>query len=441
MSKTIFKRLAEVQILHDYFLTMADGVSFFERNKDEKKLLLEKRIMSGMYSGASLFEMAPLRGTKERMRENKILFAATPIGFILGAEVDEVPDAGEIRYRPVAQITAGTILSFFLKPKLPYFKSFTNTSLTSPYPAGYYFTNKDKQELTETTVPPQTSLPLTNAAPAPVTGASYEMGTVLNFGGTLRQALQKTDGTNPAHWEDVVDRRFITDADKILLPHNFLYRFTGDQLVTHAEITLEDPGNTIIKKIVKDSVEPMEAIYLNFTKVDENDQASAEIPSGIYTLKVKRNGSPETTQTVYLGEEEYSSDYFGLVQLRFDEQNSPFSLIDAQGFLKTKVDAATQKVSHPVFEIRLQNRRSFWRYHKTSDFSTDEINATSAHLEASGTHLLIAKKPKGLTAGLIPFRNGTDLMLPHPKTPNIRVEQDKIYSDIFINQSNTLLKS
>lgn len=439
MGKTIFKRLAEVQIFHDYFLTMADGTSFFELNKGEKEKLLERKISRGLYSGSQIFEIAPQNNLK--LCENKILFAQTVLGFILGVEVDEIVEAGEKKYKPVYDIPKNVTLSFLLKSKLPYFKSLTNIRLKPPYPAIYYFTNKDRQELVENSVPPHTSLPLSQNATTPQNGEVYEMGTLLDFGTSVKEAIQQTSGSDLANWENVEDRKFVTYADNMLLPHNFHYRFSLDQHATEVEAVLEDTGNNEIKKIAKTSTEPMASFFLNFTKIDENDDASDEIASGRYYLKLKINGAPELVHSIYLSEELYQRDYFGIVELRFDEENSPFSLLDAQGFLRTKIDAAMQKVPHPVFEIRFENRRSYWRYNKDNAFTANEINTTSSYLNKATANVLVAKEPKGLTASLVPFHNGSILLLPHPKTPNIRVEQDKIYSEIYINQSNGLLKN
>ena len=438
MGKIVFKRLAEVQILHDYFLTMADGTSFFEKNKSEKEKFLDQRINQGLYYAGSIFKIAPI--TAERLRDNKILFAETASGFILGVEVDEVIDAGELRFKPVHDISKKLNLSFSMVPRLPYFKSLTSLVLDRSFPSIYFFTNKKATVLNENTVPAYTSLPLSKKALSPQAGEFYEMGTILNFGGNIREANQRTDGNDPLHWEDIEERRFVTRADKILLPHNFHIKFKDDQLVTQAEVSLEDAGNIEIKKIIKNSAEPLQDISLNFTKIDENDENSAAIPSGNYHLKLKINGLPELVYTIILNDDLYERQNFGVVNLGFEEENSPYSLLDSQGFLKTKIEAGGQKISHPIFEIRLRNRRSYWRYKKNTDFTPAEIAATSSHLDVAATNLLVAKKPKALTETLVPFKNGTSLLLPTPKTAGIRVENDKIYSEIYINQSNGLLK-
>lgn len=441
MGKTLFKRLAEVQIIHDYFLTLADGASFFEKNREEKQLLLEQRMTRGSLAAHAMFDILPDQVTQDRIREYKLVFARTPLGFVIAAEVEEETDAGETRYRPTFPIPPDVAFSFCLKSKLADFRSLTNVGLASPFPAIFYFTNKDKQEFVETTLPPHTSLPISLGAPPAQGSMTYEMGSLLDFGGIIREATRNTLGSNPSNWEDMPDRKFVSLADNILLPHSFAYKFRPDQAPVQVKIILEDLSNNEVKTINKSGSEPLDSVSLNFVKVDENDETSADIPSGPYNLKVSLNGTPEIVHPVLLNDRLYQRECFGIIDIRMDEENSPFSLLDTNGFLQAKIDAAAQHIPHPVFEIRLENRRTYWRYHKEMDFTVDEINATSGHLDATGPRLLITKKPKELTETLVPFQNGSTLLLPHPARPNIRVEQDRIYSEIYINQSNGLLKN
>lgn len=440
MSDSVFKRLFEIQILHDYFLTTADGTSFFDKNEADKRELLKAKLAYSLYDIKDIFLIEPAGTTALRMSEYKLTMHKTALGFIVGAEVNTVNQAGETYYKPRYDLNNSVNLTFSITPKLTFFNSITNLSFSPPVPAIYYFTNKGKEEFNEAVVPAYKSLPLADKVMEHQNGKSYEMGTVVNFGGTIREALQHTDGNNPAHWEDIEDKRFVTEADRILLPPVFSYTFNKEDDVTQFEALLEDESNNEIKKISKNSVEAMESVLLNFTKIDETDEDSEDILTGFYTLKVKINERADVVYPVYLNSEIYLNDYLGVVDIRLDEINSPFSLLDSSGFLKTKIDASNQKISHPVFEIRFKNRRTYWRYNREGDFSPAEVAATSAHLQHQ-SEKLISKKPKALTETLAPFKNGTSLMLPHPGVPSVKVEKEKVVSEIFINQSNRLLSN
>ncbi|MBP0904196.1 hypothetical protein ACFSKN_08055 [Mariniflexile gromovii] len=442
MGSTVFKRLFEIQILHDYFLTAVDGVSFFDNNEVFKKDLLVKKLSNYLYDVNTIFEIEAVGNTKLRLSENKLIFKKTALGFIVGTEVDVVDQAGEIRYKPMYVPKSDTNLTFALKAHIPFFKSITNTSFKPAFPAIFYFTNKGKIEFDETTIPPYKSLPIATPANTHQNGLTYEMGAIVNFGGTIRQALQSTDGSDPTHWEDMDDKRFMTDADRILLPQNFQFVLKKDLNITQLDAVLEDLTSNPIKVINKTSLTPIEHVLFNFTKVDENNPNSADIPSGYYLLKIKLNGGLEVSHSIYLNNDIYSKDYLGIIDIRFDELNSPFSILDATGLLKTKIDVANNKVLHPIFELRLKNRKTYWRYTKNSDFSVSELVATSSHLQAQPQpEVLVSIKPKALTETLVPFQNGTSLILPHPKIASLKVERDKIFSEININQSNRLLSN
>lgn len=443
MSEIIYKKIAEVQILHNYFLTTSDGTSFFARNQPEKEDLLVKKLDRGIYDIREVFTIRPHEDTELRMNEYNLKMFTTPLGFVVGIEVLVENIGGETVFKPRLEVPDAVHLNFSIQPRVSFFKTITNTSFQPVFPAIHYFSNTDKLELDEITVPTYKSLQLTNKLRAHQLGMTHEMGALIDFAGTLREAIQKTDGSDPTHWEDIDDRGFVSDADRMLLPSNFAFSFRKEDAVLDASFVLEDAAALEVKTISKISTEVLEDVYLNFSKIDETDVNSPKIPSGFYTLKVTANAGPEISYPVYLNKAEYDKDLFGMIDLRFDEPNSPYSLLDAGGFLKTRITAADVLVPHPVFELRFKNRRTFWRYNSESVFSAGDITDTNGHLvpESVANEKLVSIHPKGLTETLVPFINGTSLVLPQPEIPSLRVEKEKIFSEIFINQSNRLLNS
>ena len=437
-STTFFKRVFEVQIFHDYFLTTGDGLSFFGRNQAKKNDLLLKKLIQTGYNVQNLFALEPISTTKLTMEQYRLIMKKTPLGFVVGTEVSMETQAGETLYRPHIPYGNDLSLTFSIRPLVSYFNSIGNLSLRPPLPSIYYFTNTDKAEFDEVAVPPFTSLPLPNRLRGHQNGMKHEMGAMIDFGGTAREALQRTDGNDPAHWEDIDDRRFVSDADRTLLPDNFNYPLRKEAGVTQLNFVLEDGTGTVIKTISKSGTTALEDVSLNFSKVDETDPGSESIAAGFYTLKVTENAGPEIQYPIYLNKQIYSNVYHGVVDIRSDEPDAPLGLLDANGFLKTRINAANEKIPHPIFEIRYKNRRTYWRYNKEVDFSAAEIAATAAHLEHDPT-MLVSLRPKGLTETLVPFFNGVSLLLPNPRNPSIKVEGERIFSEIFINPSNKLL--
>ena len=440
MSSIVFKKLFEVRILHDYFLTTEDGTSFFERNNDQKADLITKKLLYNIYDARDLFEIEPLESTKTRIKEYRLIVKNTNLGFLVGVEVHVENKMGEMVYRPRLEMDSFINLAFSIKSRVPFFKSFTNTTLKAKLPSIYYFTNKDKEAFNDID---HTSLPLSNKVHTHQDGNTYEMGALANFDGEVREALQDTDGNDPGHWQKIEDWRFVSDADRMLLPNTFTYRLSKEENVTQIEFTLKDESNNEIKKISKNGDEILGNINLNFAK----DDTLKSIESGFYTLSIKKNTGAEVLHKVYLNAEIYDKNYLGIIDIRLDEINSAYSLFDADGFLTRSIDPITQKKSHLIFELRFKNRRTYWRYNKESDFTNDEKNTTNQFLNEFSSVALVSDLPKALTKILIPFRKAVppnppqELMLPPPKLTSIRVEKNKIFSEIYINQSNRLIKN
>lgn len=437
MSSIIFKRLFEIQILHDYFLTTDEGISFFDMGKEDKKGLIAKKLTRGIYNINDFFEIEPLNNTETRISEYKLIVKNTALGILVGVEVDVESNAGEPVYKPRFEMDKNINLTFSIKPKIPFFKSITNINLRSKLPSIYYFTNKGKEKFEVATNPSFGTLPISRKALPHQNGKMYEMGAVVDFSGEIREALQYTDGSDANHWEIIEDRRIVSNADKILLPSKFNYTLAKEQNITQVEFILKDESDNEVKKINESGIEALGNIYLDFTK----DEALEKISSGFYTLTIKENAGPEVAYEVYLNSEMYDRNYFGIIDIRFDELNSPYSLLDGDGFLNRVIDETIPERLHRVYELRFKNRKTYWRYNKEGDFTVDEKNGTSSHLAPDPSGYLISNDPKALTETLVPFLNGASLVLPTPKISSIKIEGEKIFSEIYINQSNRLLKN
>ncbi|MEO0528158.1 MAG: hypothetical protein AAFZ89_13080, partial [Bacteroidota bacterium] len=328
MSNITFKRLFEVQFLHDYFLTSADGSSFFEKNEAEKREMIRKKLAHNIYDVKNLFEIIPSDTTRQRMSEYRLMMARTALGFIVGVQVTSEIQAGELVYKPDLAMDDSVHLEFSVSPKLPFFEAMSNLSLRYPLPSIHYFSNKDGQEFDEPVVPAYTSLPLSKNVQPHQPGLDYEMGAITDFGGTVREALQFTDGSDATHWEDIDDKRFVTDADKVLLPHHFIFPINPTDGITEVNFVLEDSTTAVIKTINITGVDPLQNVPVNFEFVDETIDDPVPIDSGFYNLKVQKNGGPEVVYAVNLNDDIYDKYAFAVIDIRMDEVASPFSLLD-----------------------------------------------------------------------------------------------------------------
>ena len=361
----------------------------------------------------------------------------TSIGFIIGVEVSVENVAGETVYKPSRTLPQDLKLDFLMEAINPVFQALSNLSLRSKLPSTYYFTNKDKEVLTDGTPALNPWLPLSRKVRSHQNGIQYEMGALADFGGNIKRAIQYTDGSDPSHWQNETDKRLVSEADKTLLPK--LIKYPVQSGINVLKAVLED-GSGIIKSINKSVNSNTSHLDLNFSVVDETSTSAQRIDKGSYALKITENSNPEIEYQVYLDDDLYNKYLFGTINIDLSETGSPFSLLDTNGFIQTRIDATDSKISHPIFELRFANRMTYWRYQKKNGFSASDITATAPHLKEEGDKL-VSLKPKGLTETLVPFFNGTPKILPPPEIPSIKVENDRIFSEIFINQSNRLLNN
>lgn len=446
MSELLFKRLFEINLLHDYYLVSADGDSFFEKPKAIKEAIIKNKLYHQMYDVADFLEIEPSEATKNHLREFKLIYKKTSLGFVIGIQVQEEFKSEAKVYKPRFKLPDNLSLTFSVKVIEPYFLSMTNISMRSALPTIYYFTNKAKKEFIEEE-PNYKTLPLTVEAEKHQAGMHHEMGTLVKFGTELREALEFTDvsSSNLNLWEKVSDKRYVTNADRVLLPAIFNYPIKKEQDITQLQVELEDQNANLIKSISKTSVNPLQNVLLNFEMVDETIENPIAISEGFYKLRIRQNGGPEIIYPVHLNDSLYNKNHLGIIDIRLDEIDPPFSLLDTEGHLITRINKEGKFLPHPVFELRFKNRRTYWRYRKDPNFSSDAIITTNdlgPYVEYDSiTKKIISKKPKGLTRTLVPFKNGTnEKTLPHPKTPSFRVEGKRMFSEIYINKSNRLVE-
>lgn len=439
MPPIVFKRLFEVQILHDYFLTQADGTSFFDLGDVAKQESLKNKLMAGLYDARKLFTIAPTSLCQIRLNNYKLRFAPTALGFIVGAEV--IPEnraADTTLYRPRIPIPTNISFQFSLKSVNRYLQNFSNVRLKNETAANFYFSNVAREKMGNL-------LPLSTKVADYQANRFYELGELADFDADpLVQDVKEATlnlQNNVADWSGagLADHRFVNENDRALLPHEFTYSFRKDEGVTNAEFELFDATDTSVKKITKNRPNAFMDTALSFVKVDDTDENSADIVAGSYTLKITTNVNPEIVQSVVLNNDFYQSRQWGLLNIQNTEVATDFSLVDATGHVKARINAGVN-VKHPVYELRFRNRRSYWRYKSDAGFSAVDKANTALHLNAISDFVLEAKEYRPMTQVKLPFV-GAPTDLPIPAVTPLRFDDAKIFSDVFINKANPLLET
>lgn len=433
MSTIHYKRLIEVRILHDYYLSKADLTSFYALDDDEQADLLSSRITREQYDIRSYLEIFPSESTRTILENYRLRMAPTPSGFVLGVKVKpNLNDAGEEEYAPAFKLTDALQLGFRLRFKNPNFNTYTNLKVRQSIPARYFFSNTNPNGAK---IFPSLSVPVGDFQ----AGKIYEPGELAVVGGALQEALEETSSDDAAAWRPVAGNGFANEQDRTLLPKLFPYSFA--EAASAPEFTLKKQDGTDIKKITINSVAAFQTLYLDFrqTILVAGDEAK-EIDDGPYLLEISGDSSTET-MPVYLSDELYQGAGIGAVVIDTGATDPDFSLLNEDGTLITKKKADGTFVSHPIFEIRFGRRSTYWRYRSDSGETLKATAATQLFLDAKD-NTLITKELRPLTFYPTFFQEPAqpDVFLPNPDSDQIKKEQKKFFSDMYVSPVKGLIE-
>jgi hypothetical protein len=128
MTTTIYKRLFEVRIIHEYFLDDGNLIPALE---------------SGRYKVENFLEIAPTPETRELFRNQRMRMVTTPPGFFIGLEVNQEETGDNKFYTPFIRLDDDTPITFYFRIKDELFFNYTNFPLDDHVPAICYFSNKN----------------------------------------------------------------------------------------------------------------------------------------------------------------------------------------------------------------------------------------------------------------------------------------------------------
>lgn len=401
----LYKRLCEVHLYHGHFLDAGDGTPFYDRPELERNQVLDN------YDVWKWLEIEPTAESRRLMSKYRLVFKPTRRGFMLGIEVqpDQLGD-GTLIYLPLIPPETAVKLHFNLKEKGITFDSITGTCLRTPVSARYYFSN-DWPENTQTVsifpTFPSFAFPYPEYEPHHI----YEMGAFVRHNGQLFQALLKTE-TEPVagnvDWELINDNhRYISDADRMLLPSDFDYRFPSAPGINHAIFTLrafpsidDAVGEELYREEVKKE-QPIKSHFLNLKAFDK----------GKYRLDIEGMNTEDTSITyldhkeIYLYDELYkgrtgnavprkrTGKSVGSVEIVPFINRGPFRLLEIDGHLRTEQAGNEQVTMHPVFQLRFPARSTYWLYRYNQDLPQPS-DGDVAHY--SGARNLLSLSPRPL---------------------------------------------
>ena len=101
------------------------------------------------------------------------------------------------------------------------------------------------------------------------------------------------------------------------------------------------------------------------------------------------------------------------------------------------------KVPHPVFEVRLKSRITYWRYKSETGKTLATTPKTSPYLSAENGALR-SISPLPMLSNPIEFRDANPatprVFLPNPPDNSLRIENNGLfYSDIYLSKIKDLI--
>lgn len=411
----IYKPIVEVQLLHEYYLTDGNGQSIFDLTQPAaREAFFRKRLENEIPSITSDLDIELAPG----FNDPRLRLAKNYTGFRLYAEVNEKqqPDGSKWylpKYLP-------SLIPVMLINKSGSIDTFTHARLKNHFRAAYYFTNQGAK----------TFPLLTEDIPLYLPGTSYEQGDLASFGpGDIRQYYVNNSGDQ---WDAVVGAGFLSPFDKILVPQRFEYTFNASDPILSATFVLKASDGTSVATINISNTNPIAKVLLDFT--------GAELKTlSLYTLEVSTDTSFSQTHRLMFFDTQISQpNLWGLIHLSATTSNTDYSLLDNNGFLKTKKDPPGNIVSMPVFQVNMKSRITYWRYVNNQRKKLALTADTQLHLDdVQGK--LVTKMPKELTylPGLFKKPDNSFQPLPNPSNNEmIGSENNRLYSDIIVAESN-----
>jgi len=213
-----YKILFELRIVHDYYLIDNLGGSAFSLPANEREHLLQTKVRAGQYDVRGDFDFRLNREDLKKLRDYRIKFIKTPMGFFAAMQVESETDgSGNRRYRPFISPPPDTYLAFSIDATNPLIGNITALHLGDPDRLIYYFTNAGAHNDNSLASPP--SLLINDGS------QSYLMGELAEgASGLILQALEDNDGSDPGQWEAIPGAGYVHQGDRNLNTTDHWYK-------------------------------------------------------------------------------------------------------------------------------------------------------------------------------------------------------------------------
>ncbi|SFD73583.1 hypothetical protein SAMN05518672_1032 [Chitinophaga sp. CF118] len=389
-----YTRLAVVNMLHNFYLDK-EGSAYYSLSQDDQQLRLTDLLSDNRYDLMNNILITPFPATEKILKGQKIVYRQTATGIVLGIASSPGP-------KPAIPINAELRLQFIIKLKQAALISRSNLRINPVFPACYYFTNDN---ITTGKTFPSLSASVKNFTD----GRIYEMGEWAIVNGNVSQAITRTS-TAATGWVTTNDVHGINEYDRILLPTKFSYTFEQAG-ITQATFKLMK-GAVEIKNVSFNNADGLQNVTPDFTPA----------PDDVYTLVITGSNNYNRQYTVYLNNQLYQRDAWGVLDLVIQPANPAFQLIDAGGLLTS-----------PAFELRFTSRATYWKYYlQKGDPPAVDLNWNDVLPVPPGMKkVIISKEPYTLMQAYRKVNYAT-ISLPNPEGDLLSRQGDLICSEILL---------
>ncbi|OQP60586.1 hypothetical protein A3860_32750 [Niastella vici] len=430
---TIYKILCEVKWLHEYYCTLEKGETIFEKAAQQDRMnFLFDRFVKDLPSIHEDLEFVA-HSTNNTFPDHYVRVLPAYAGFKLAVQCrkEKLMD-GTIVYRPFVNLPNELCLRIMVRPK----KNISRYSAEiSPGPLQplWYFSSND---LTAARTFPFLTAPI----PAFVNTQSYVQSELALHAGIAKSFLNN-GAIDP--WLTLPGTQYINTNDALLLPLTFVYTFNELDNITNASFILKDSTSTIVQQLDLASPKPMQNVTVDFHTNKEIVKAisyQAVTPDQLYKLEVTGSGGYSKTfnNLLFAHDAIEPASCIGVIDLVIKPANASFDLLDASGYLFTRISPGGIKQPAPIFELWMKSKSAYWQYSnnrqkkfKLTPATTDLLNDNSG--------VLVSKNPVPMSYTPVKLKkpDNSFQLLPNPD-PDMEVRRDgnKITLNMQVPQSN-----
>lgn len=411
--------LFEVRIIHGFYLK--DEVDFYAGTEAEKAdALLKER-----YNILDAIEILPTPDCQRLMKGHRLRFKPTSLGFMVGVETDSDT-------KPSIEISPNTDFTFMIRLKKSDWINYTNQRLQPEFFANYYF-NNFRQEVDYQENSSGKFLNLSIKHTNLNTERRYEMGEIsLGDNDDLIRAKLKTNGdsnlTDTTIWEVIDDLKNVNANDRQLLPSRFDFRLVPnkDVEINSIDFELQKLDNTPVENISIADVGGRQSISLDFRSTEE--ERKVNLPPDFYRLIATSPDGYSENRIIYIDDLLYNRQNWAVIQIGHRTGLGKYRILEDDGSLRTE----NGTIKHPVFELRVKNRATYWRYklhpaNQLTSFVFPDFDASANQVITKNTFPL-----SKFNNDNIPELDSQKLPNPNDLTLQMNTEKTKFYTDIYL---------